>query len=612
MISTRYHLRMIFLLGLFWSIAMPSSFSTIDKPIEAVAAQGLVPEVVAVRSGLHKNYSRVVLDWSKPVDYRVVRKPEELILMFDRPAEMDLSAVVARTGDRLTEARAEDNGMRLVLGIKGRVAHIVREFDGSVLAIDVLDKPLTGNAKTAAAEAALTPSSLSKTASTFESTSSQNAKPDTTAHAEPKGDAVVARANEGWKKTNGVKPNRTWLMTEINTFQRQDKAIGDRSKVVTSLANEEPDQRCVVGWVPYWDQKPALQSFMNNIDLFGHLSLFWYYLNEDGRIAAFQNTNEDRRIIEFAQENGVKVFGLIANLPDDPVNPWLSLINGLLDQIVEREETGDSWDRERVAKMLETYASRRRHIVDIVNLADSMNFDGINIDYEALQRQDREGFSLFIEELAEALHARDKMLAVALHAKTAEFNPMEDNGSHAQDWDRISAAADQLHFITYGQHWAGTPPGPIASPAWIQRVLDYALNERTLPTDKIVFGLPLYAEDWFKTEEDCYLASCYEGSGNEVTYTDIRQFLREQDTEVQWDAEHQTPYMIYETSDGNQHITWFEDSRSLEAKLELRDRYDICNVGLWRLGGEDPKIWDVVRNAMQTHSRQRATAGVIK
>ena len=375
-------------------------------------------------------------------------------------------------------------------------------------------------------------------------------------------------------------------------------------------AQSAADQdRCVLGWVPYWDQKRAFESFMQNADLFGHLSMFWYNLDESGRIVPYQHAEEDRRLVEFAQSKGVKVLGLIANLPDDQPNPWLSFVSGLLDQVIEREETTENWDRKRVADMLATSETRRRHIDELVKLTERMGFDGINIDYEALLREDRDNFSLFIEELAKALHAKEKILAVALHAKTSEFNPMEDNGSHAQDWRRISAAADQLHFITYGQHWAATPPGPIASPKWVERVLDFAVNESGLPQEKIIMGIPLYAEDWFKENKDCQRERCYQGSGHEVLYADIRQFLRERDNEAYWDAEHQTSYVLYETSEGNQHITWFEDSRSTEAKLALRDSYGICNIGLWRLGGEDPDVWEVVRRVMKGPQDRRTAAG---
>jgi spore germination protein len=57
--------------------------------------------------------------------------------------------------------------------------------------------------------------------------------------------------------------------------------------------------------------------------------------------------------------------------------------------------------------------------------------------------------------------------------------------------------------------------------------------------------------------------------------------------------------------EGERHEVWFEDSRSLEAKLALVGRYGLRGVGAWRLGQEDPEVWRVWDAAHKHRSRRR-------
>lgn len=358
-----------------------------------------------------------------------------------------------------------------------------------------------------------------------------------------------------------------------------------------------PTGRCVLGWIPYWDQKRAVRSFSDNVTLFGTVSLFWYFLGADGKIKKYAKAREDKALIDFAHDNGVKVLGLIANLPDDSPDE----LSGLVSRLLGADDQGsndETWDTRTVRRVLRSPELRAAHIRDLVALAKRMNFDGINIDYESLAREDREDFSTFIRELSNALHAQDLILAVALHPKTREFSPAEDNGSHAQDWDALAPVTDELHLITYGQHWARSAPGPIASPDWMGRILRYAVETRRVPADKLFIGIPLYAESWSKVEGDCAAAACYKGDNFDLTYEDVRQVMFETGAEPGWDEASASPYLAYEDKTGKQ-MMWFEDHRSVAKKLLLREKYGICHIGLWRLGGEDPKIWPEIWKAMQ-------------
>ena len=335
----------------------------------------------------------------------------------------------------------------------------------------------------------------------------------------------------------------------------------------------EPPSCSVLGSIPYWAQDEAVESFKANIDRIDHLSLFWYHLDPKGRIRPYRRAREDRELIELAQRRGVKVLGLVANLPDD-----------------EREGRGLTWDPERVNRVLRSKKRRAAHIADHMALVRRVGLDGILVDYEALPRAQRRDFSAFVAELGAALRAEGKMLAVALHPKTSEGDPREDNGSRAQDWEALARHADQLHVMTYSQHTADGPPGPTASPGWMERVVRYAIEERRVPRDKLFLGLPLYAELWEERRP-----GEYRGLDVDLTFADVQARKEQHGGREEWSDEHQAPSLTYRDGDGRAHIVWFEDARSSQAKLSMASALGICNLALWRLGGEDPEFWKLLR-----------------
>lgn len=344
-------------------------------------------------------------------------------------------------------------------------------------------------------------------------------------------------------------------------------------------SDEEPTlTSCrVLGWVPYWDQARAATSLREHVQTIDYVSLFWYYLDPKGEIREYEDAQVDRELIAFAREKGVQVFALVANLPDD-----------------QREGDSD-WDPDRVGAVIGEPEDRAAHIEALVNLANELGVDGINIDYEALPGEYRSDFTAFIRGLAQALHAEGKLLAVALHPKTSETNPAEDNGSHAQDWEALAKYADQLHLMTYGEHNSGTHPGPIASPDWVESIVRYARNVRDVPSERLFVGIPLYAEAWEPVGEDGYRAARVD-----LTYTDIQRVRKSHRDGTLSSDTYDTPSFVFETRGGKERIVWFENRASVERKLAVGREFGVCNFAFWRLGGEDPKVWKSVERAVRT------------
>jgi Predicted glycosyl hydrolase len=67
------------------------------------------------------------------------------------------------------------------------------------------------------------------------------------------------------------------------------------------------------------------------------------------------------------------------------------------------------------------------NIASLVNLAVDRGYDGIDLDYEDLPAADRAVFTAFVDRLAAALHAHEKLLTINVYAKTAEPGSWADH-----------------------------------------------------------------------------------------------------------------------------------------------------------------------------------------
>lgn len=307
----------------------------------------------------------------------------------------------------------------------------------------------------------------------------------------------------------------------------------------------------VKGSIPYWDQDNAFESFQKNVQSFNYVNLFWYFLTNDGMIQKYAYANEDKNIIDFANKNNVKVMAVITNLP---------------------EIEGTTWDSKRVERVINNRAKREKHISDILTKLELLNFNGVNIDYEEVDSSQKDNFSLFIKELADALHKKGKIVAVSLHPDINTF----------QDWQLLAEYSDQLSIMAYNEHWDESDAGPIASYNWVKKIIENT-QKLNIPPGKLFLGIPLYGYDWNKDNDR---------KARGLTFNDAKQLIADFDVEEKWDNNSRSPYFFYKDGGGDRHEVWFENSMSVKEKIQLAKQAGFKGITFWRLGGEDPTAWE--------------------
>ena len=108
----------------------------------------------------------------------------------------------------------------------------------------------------------------------------------------------------------------------------------------------------------------------------------------------------------------------------------------------------------------------------------------------------------------------------------------------------------------------------------VREVVEYALTR--IPKEKINLGIPNYGYDWSLPYVRGTTAATTIGNIEAVTIAANNGAV------IQFDETAQSPYFTYE-KDGIEHEVWFEDARSMQAKFNLVQEYDLHGMGYWQI-----------------------------
>ena len=228
-------------------------------------------------------------------------------------------------------------------------------------------------------------------------------------------------------------------------------------------------------------------------------------------------------------------------------------------------------------------------ISQIDDLIAANGYDGITIDFEALNGSDNATLTAFMGRLYARLHLEGKLVAMAVPAKVRDST----NGwSAAYDYPGLSPVLDYLLIMAYDFHWVNSDPGPIAPIARLRDTANYAITR--VPASKIIWGVGVYGYDWGNSPTGG-------GDGKPAEYrnfTEVSALALTPGAQSGYDQDSQSPWVRYTRGDQAREV-WYENRQSFDAKLGLIADYSLAGFALWRLGQEDPGVWDSIDGIRQ-------------
>lgn len=222
-------------------------------------------------------------------------------------------------------------------------------------------------------------------------------------------------------------------------------------------------------------------------------------------------------------------------------------------------------------------SANRRHLIDgLMAQVDTYGLDGINIDFEKVKKDSGIHFVQFLRELSIETRKRGVVLSVDNYVPseyTAHYNRKEQG-----------IVADYIIIMGYDEHYVGG--GEAGSNASIGFVESGIVNTKeVVPADKIINAVPFYTRVW-ESGADGLKAST-------LTMASQKDWIAKTGVTPVWVDEVCQNYAEYE-SDGTVYQCWLEDVESLRVKLEVMKVQEIAGVASWKLGIEDPAVWDAI------------------
>jgi len=329
--------------------------------------------------------------------------------------------------------------------------------------------------------------------------------------------------------------------------------VGDR--IIISYEGEKYGEFSVIG---YSYPNINTDTLKKTLPYLTYLTLFTYGFTPEGDLIEI----EDTQIIETSRQFNTAPLMLLSTLTNSG-----GFSNKLASEILNNKQAQEN--------LINNILANIRY----------KNYYGLDIDFEYVLPQDREAYVNFVENTTIKLNEEGYPVFVALAPKISA--DQEGLLYEAHDYYNLGRVANNVLLMTYEWGYTYGPPMAVAPLNKVKEVLDYAVTE--IPVNKIFMGIPNYGYDWTLPFEKGDRA-------RSLSNVAAVELAVKTGSEIQYDETAQSPFFNYYDDNGNEHVVWFEDARSINAKLELANSYNLKGIGYWNIMKYFPQNWLVLNS----------------
>ncbi|MCC2686643.1 MAG: lysM domain protein [Paenibacillaceae bacterium] len=280
--------------------------------------------------------------------------------------------------------------------------------------------------------------------------------------------------------------------------------------------------------------------------------------------------------------------GNLVPLPDETALNALNSTNTVPMMVITNFANG-TFSAEVAHAIFTDPAARNRLITSVLDIMGEKKYFSLNVDFEHIFPADREAYNDFLRELSGRVREQGHLISSALAPKASATQVGQWYEAH--DYPAHGQIVDFVVLMTYEWGWSGGPPMAVAPIPQVRKVLDYAVS--VIPPQKIMMGAPLYGYDWTLP---------YVKGGPFARSLSPRgavQLAAQVGAAIEYDYTAQAPHFTYYDPAGKQHIVWFEDARSMQAKFNLIKEYGLRGISYWVLGNPFPENWSLLEANFQ-------------
>lgn len=256
---------------------------------------------------------------------------------------------------------------------------------------------------------------------------------------------------------------------------------------------------------------------------------------------------------------------------------------------------GAAYGDTNVLEYLITPEVRERTAQAMVEAAS--DYSGLTIDFEGLANSSsREDFVELVALVREKL-PEGRLLYVAVQP---------DEWYKGYDYRTLGELCDKVILMAHDYQWSKAPEEnlgtaltdtPVAPIGRVELALQHITDPETGVEDVSKVALAVaFASAGVEVDEEGLLLDT-------TVYTPAPETLAarlaQADAQPGWSEEYASPYVYYHNEEGRRYRVWYEDARSVEAKIRLAYQYGVTGVSLWRLGTvpdfEGYDVWSMLQ-----------------
>lgn len=223
-------------------------------------------------------------------------------------------------------------------------------------------------------------------------------------------------------------------------------------------------------------------------------------------------------------------------------------------------------------------------ISDLIQTLKKNQLQGVNIDFEEMNESSDEYLNAFQKKLYFALKQNNLLVSIDVMPDNSDYNL-----NYLKDY------TDYFIVMAYDQYNDSSIAGPISSQKWIEKQMDVVA--KNVPSSKIILGLGGYGRQWIT-----------DGNGThteDITYSEAVDRAKISRSSIDYDDDTYNLHYDYnfagsESDDATKNSVWFTDAATTYNILRYSDDYRNAGTALWRLGSEDPRIWNFYMRDLST------------
>ena len=315
----------------------------------------------------------------------------------------------------------------------------------------------------------------------------------------------------------------------------------------------------VAGFYVNWDDN-SFASLQRNYDKLDWVIGEWAFVSGGG----------DSLLLRVKPE----VVELLNSRPPETRPSLFIMVSNFV--VTGSDSAAGHFDAAVVRRFLMNPAARARAVHQLQTAVRQYGLAGTTLDMESFEPDVQPQVLTFARELHDAMHNVGKLATQAIAVSDADSYVTQ-----------AAAINDKLFPMLYDEHFDRGDPGPIASQHfYVTQAQRFA---RLVSPSKLILMIGTYGLDWNDAE------AVANHRAEQFTFQETMRVARgPEQPRPRFDPISMNPYMQWTSADSTDHVLWYLDATTAYNEMRVGQALGVAGHAIWRLGAEDPSLWNVV------------------